>query len=118
MLRKLNKILWFLEKPKGEKARTEDSIFCNCGDTTVTGVAFFETAQLKNGHWTQFVINKCNKCGKFLGFPHDNMLNAIENGRDDTLEELRKLGLPVDKYRNKTELKNLAELNPSYRRKP
>lgn len=99
------------------------SQFCECTSCSVQEISFIEFAPLVNGHWTQFLIEKCINCGKIKGFPHDNLLTALKYGTKETLDKLEKIGIDIDRFRkdNKKELRRiekeeLDKLNPSYRK--
>lgn len=42
-------------------------------------------APLKNGHHKAFEFCQCLECGKFIGFPQNNLLLAVSEGIEETV---------------------------------
>jgi len=95
--------------------KTSSSVFCECRECEIQPITFVETAPMTDGHWTQFEITKCKSCGKFHGFPNDNMLDAIAHGTPELLDELRKLGMPIDEFRKRWQNEHEMDIDPSER---
>ena len=65
---------------------------CKCSGTrNVTQVGSWDHCQLKNGCHTTFIIQVCEECKGICGFPHENLLLALNEGTDQTKEELQKI---------------------------
>lgn len=61
---------------------------CQC--TKVRLVVSVTRAPLKDGSHTAFELMQCQECGKFVGFPHENFMLAVEQGNEETLRGLIK----------------------------
>ena len=96
-------------KPKSQVSRSFKPK-CDHTDCSSESRGFMECAPLKDGHFTQFQLMKCGRCHKIFGFPDDNLKIAIENGTEETLEELKKAGVEIPE-KNENE-----SINPSSRR--
>ena len=67
--------------------------YCACNKSPIEEIAFWERFPLSGhiGNHTQFAIFKCKKCDKLKGFPHTNLLIALEKGTDEGKAELEKI---------------------------
>lgn len=108
-----SQVTWKEERPF--KPKLSDSVLCDCKECQITGIGFFETLPLKDGHWTSAQVSRCNNCGKINGFPQSNLETAIKEGTPETQQALREAGVPVDEYLEKYCKKKNDELNPSRR---
>jgi len=97
------------QKPMSPAADPVIQTTCDHIGCKVEQAGFMECAPLRDGHWTQFMLLKCTRCGKIYGFPDDNLKSAIENGTEECLEELKRAGVQIP------EKETNESINPSRR---
>lgn len=65
---------------------------CKCtGEISLIDLLDYSKFDLNNNNHTGCIIYQCSKCNKLHGFPHDNLLLAVNKGSDNTLEFLTRL---------------------------
>ena len=100
--KKLNINSTKLDIQKNEKITLSD--VCDCtGEIPIKDLTDYVTLYLVSGQHTGTMIQKCLKCKRLTGFPNDNLILAIKEGTDVTLDFLTKLKEHTKKYSCKFE---------------
>lgn len=80
-----------------KKVKTHTGKLCECtGDIKMDNMIECEYFPLKSGGHTAFMMGKCTNCDGFAGFPHYNLELAINEGSEEGIGHLKKIGFIID----------------------
>lgn len=88
---------WF--KRLFKKQEKQDKALCDCSECVVRGESYYEVPLVGGSH-TSFHAGRCKNCGGWRGFPHHNLLLAIIEGTEETIELLEDNSVPVNAIRD------------------